>query len=305
MCAAVETSTSPTLRPRRRSVLIIVAVLIAAIAAAVVYYVRSDDDAAPQRVEIRHYVALGDSFSAAPFVPEADLAGGCFRSSNNYPNVIARALVEASFVDVTCSGADTTAMTASSRTQLFLQVPAQLDALTADTDLVTVGIGGNDFELFSTLTEKCPSLRAGDPKGAPCAAALGDTPSTQIPQIVERVDAVLGQIAERSPRARIVLVGYPDVVPDDDTCDELPLADGDYAFVDRINRELNDALREAAARAKVSFIDVWTASQGHDICAKDPWVNGQYTSRNAFAYHPFAVEQEAVAKLILATLDQP
>ena len=38
-------------------------------------------------------------------------------------------------------------------------------------------------------------------------------------------------VRERSPQARILLVGYPQIVPAAGTCAELPLADGDYAFV--------------------------------------------------------------------------
>ena len=38
------------------------------------------------------YVALGDSYTAAPFVPLTDVASGCYRSSNNYPRLLAAAL---------------------------------------------------------------------------------------------------------------------------------------------------------------------------------------------------------------------
>jgi len=46
------------------------------------------------------------------------------------------------------------------------------------------------------------------------------------------------------------------------------------------------------------------ASAGHDICAgRAAWVNGANAQpRGAAAYHPFAVEQQAVADLILDKL---
>lgn len=53
------------------------------------------------------------------------------------------------------------------------------------------------------------------------------------------------------------------------------------------------------------YVDVWTASAGHDICADDPWVNRQLTDQDADAglrYHPLAAEQRAVAGLILDML---
>src|SRR6188472_4098739 len=38
------------------------------------------------------YVALGDSYAAAPLVPVTDVANGCFRSSSNYPSIVAKKL---------------------------------------------------------------------------------------------------------------------------------------------------------------------------------------------------------------------
>ena len=38
------------------------------------------------------YVALGDSFTAAPGIPETDGSDGCLRSSHNYPSLVAEQL---------------------------------------------------------------------------------------------------------------------------------------------------------------------------------------------------------------------
>ncbi|QCC76839.1 hypothetical protein E2C04_05710 [Nocardioides daphniae] len=125
------------------------------------------------------YVALGDSFTAAPFVPDAVEAEGCYRSTSNYPSLVAAALRDAAgnqpgpeLVDVSCSGADTTHMTRPQTTVLQQRVAPQFDALTPETDLVTIGIGGNDFDVFGTLTGRCPQLAVRDPQGSPCRAAL-------------------------------------------------------------------------------------------------------------------------------------
>ena len=45
-------------------------------------------------------------------------------------------------------------------------------AVTADTSLVTLTIGGNDLDLFSTLVRTCTQLRASDPQGSRCARRL-------------------------------------------------------------------------------------------------------------------------------------
>ena len=250
------------------------------------------------------YVALGDSYSAAPLVPVTRTAAGCYRSSRNYPSLVARALTGESLDDRTCSGADTADLTQ----RQLPDIPPQFEALTADTDLVTVGIGGNDSSVYSILTSGCPSLRASDPTGSPCRRAMheygADRLFTAVATTEDRLVDVVAAVRERAPDARIMLVGYPQIAPRQGTCpDLLPLADGDYRYANQVILRLTLAVRHAAARTNVDYIDVWKASQGHDVCSEDSWVNGRTTDpKRALAYHPFAEEQAAVAALILDEL---
>src|SRR3954452_13214611 len=58
------------------------------------------------------YVALGDSYTSGPLIPLQRLDPlGCFRSTSNYPSLLAARLHIRSFTDVSCSGADTTHLT--------------------------------------------------------------------------------------------------------------------------------------------------------------------------------------------------
>lgn len=247
-----------------------------------------------------HYVALGDSYTAAPLVPQLDIAGGCYRSTNNYPTLVAKALDITTFVDRSCSGAQTKDMAQSQ----LPGVAPQFDALTPDVDLVTVSIGGNDFNVFGTLVGYCPTLRASDPTGTPCRDEMRsdgrDRLLADVQQTRERVSAVVAAIRERSPNARIVVVGYPQIAPRQGTCpDRLPLADGDVRYAVQVNKRLTDALRQAAMSNQADYVDVWSASRDHDICSTDPWINGQYTDpTRAQNFHPFANEQVAVAGLV-------
>src|SRR5690606_3391824 len=88
----------------------------------------------PAAVEVvttpQRYVALGDSFTSAPFVPESSTAQGCFRSTGNYPALVGKELPGAEVVDVSCSGADTTHLKGPQTTALGGQVPPQFEALT-------------------------------------------------------------------------------------------------------------------------------------------------------------------------------
>jgi lysophospholipase L1-like esterase len=258
--------------------------------------------------EVREYVALGDSYTAGPFIPRSIPAFGCFRSTHNYPAILATAVEAEKAVDVSCSGADTGDMTAPQHTG-FAVVPPQLAALSPDTDLVTLGIGGNDSDVFGSLVSVCPDLRASDPHGSPCrerfSAGGRDLLLSAAADTQRRVAAVLRKVHRRAPDARVLVVGYPRIAPTDATCPEvLPFADGDYRYADLVERRLNASLRGAARRAGAGYVDTYRASRGHDACAgPDAWVNGQQTVLvRAQSYHPFRPYMRAVADLIVQRL---
>lgn len=252
------------------------------------------------------YVALGDSYTAAPGVPETTDAA-CQRSSSNYPSLVA-AEVDLALVDVSCSGADTLALVGVQETGDG-PVPAQFGALTGDVRLVTMGMGGNDEGLFRDLVTTCLSLASADPTGSPCRDAMstpaGDTAMNRIATIQTRLTSALVGINDRAPDADVVLVGYPQLVPRTGTCESLPLADGDYAYVRELTVALGAATAQAAADADAGYADVLRASEGHHVCAgPDAWVNGiaNDDGRAAAPLHPFAEEQAAVAQLVLDAL---
>ncbi|AKU18698.1 GDSL family lipase [Luteipulveratus mongoliensis] len=262
------------------------------------------------------YVALGDSYSAGPLIPWN--SSWCFRSNNNYPSWLATQLglyyKSGAFTDVTCSSAETTHLTQPQPTptadlNLANQAP-QLDALTLDTDLVTVGLGGNDYSVFGNMVYECPKYRDSDPTGSPCkdhytvngvdtlTAALGNTE--------KNLKRAVKAIRERSPGATIVMVGYPRILPPTGYCpDVVPLADGDYKWGDSLNRRLNLAVSNAAKSIpNVQYVDTYGPGLGHDACAGDAaWVNGQSTNLlAAVSYHPFAAGMKAESSLIYKQL---
>lgn len=280
--------------------------VVALVAAALMAAACSSSDVADAPPDFDRYVALGDSFTAAPLVPTTDVANGCFRSDGNYPSLVAEELDVDRLVDVSCSGADTADLTNPQQTLGAASVPPQLSALKPNTDLVTLGIGGNDFNLFHTLVATCTELRREDPDGSPCAESLearGIDLLADTKQIGTRVEAAVREIQRRAPEATVVLVGYLRLAPATGRCPELPFADGDYAQGERVARALNDALARAARRTGVEFVDMYATSEGHDVCSDDAWVNGRRTIQGeALAYHPLAEGMEAVADELVETL---
>lgn len=256
--------------------------------------------------DARQYVALGDSFTAAPLVPETDPDDPCLRSSNNYPALVAAAVPDLELTDVSCSGAESASLIGVQQIGSDSVLP-QFDALSDDTDLVTVSIGGNDFGFFGSLLADCASSSDVEADGQPCTDAVADGTkkdlTTILPDLEARVGAVLTGVAGRAPNAEVILVGYPRLMPTDGTCDELAIAAGDLDYTRRLDEGLGSAMSGAAAAAGVTYVDAFAASEGHDICSDDPWVNGKDTIPDrALAFHPFAAEQQALADLIVADL---
>jgi hypothetical protein len=156
------------------------------------------------------------------------------------------------------------------------------------------------------LTFGCTGAAPSDPAGAPCRdhnRAQGVDAGAMADKIGDHQRDQLEQVHTKAPHARVLLVGYPQLVPDQGTCPQLPLAAGDYAYVRDQFAHLDDAMRRAASDAGATFVDVYGASHGHDICAgDDAWVNGATATPEAVQYHPFARGLRAVADLVVAAV---
>ncbi len=258
------------------------------------------------------YVALGDSFSAGPLVPAQRLDPlGCLRSTNNYPAFLADYLDVASYVDKTCSGAETADLD-QRRQATILPGPApapQVDVLTDATDLVTVGIGGNDYGLFGSMIEVCGKVAELDPTGAPCRRHFTDengvdTKLRDAAAIEADVVRVLRTVARRAPYAEVYVVGYPRLLPAKGSCRAVGFATGDYAWGNRVQDRLNRSLARAAVRAGARFIDLDGASRGHDACAgAQAWINGRTLDPfRAANFHPFLRGMRGMAQEVYRQL---
>lgn len=247
------------------------------------------------------YVALGDSYTSAPGVGTTTGPAGCLRTDGNYPTLLATAL-GLELTDASCGGAKTQDMTAS-QVVGSETVPPQVESVTEDTDLVTLSIGANNGSVYGNLVVSCARLAVANPTGAPCSDLAQKNPDV-LPEVFDGVAddivATVGAILDRAPHARVVIVGYPQIIPAQGTCALLPLAEGDYAFGRGVLQEFVEAQAEAAEKAGAEYVDVWAASEGHDICAQDPWVAGVRPAKAGTPYHPYADEQAAVADLVEA-----
>jgi len=260
------------------------------------------------------YVALGDSYTSAPLVlNQTGRPIDCGRSDHNYPSLIAAELAPALLVDVSCGSAETKDMFAP-QTGLPLggTNPPQLDALRADATLVTVGIGGNDAGLVS-VGVKCARLGLFDPFGTACrdfyAPGGNDTVQARIEATRPKIDAVLQGIHQRSPNARVAIVGYPNVLPlNGGSCYPLvPLSADDVSYIDSLIRRINAMIAEQAAKNDAEYVDTYTDSIGHDVCKLPPtrWFEGLIPTEPAYPLHPNGKGEASMARSALRVLSQP
>jgi lysophospholipase L1-like esterase len=252
------------------------------------------------------YVAIGDSYTAAYLTGETDPdSGACLRSLANYPRQVAERL-ELELVDASCGGATSRDVLSPQEKEGGTEIPPQIGAVTADTDLVTISVGANDIDLYGIVIGTCVSLAASDPDGSPCtdlAEGAEDKGERNLAAVGDALARIVRTVAAKAPKARVILIGYPQTFPPDEPCADLPIARGDVAFAYDAAREVTETLRSAADTMGIEYVDVWSATDGHDICARKPWIAGSEPERgDAFAYHPFPEEQEVVADLLADAL---
>jgi lysophospholipase L1-like esterase len=234
------------------------------------------------------YVAMGDSAAAAPLVPDQADPAGCLKSTNDYPSVLARRINAASFRDVTCSGARTEDLSSRAQSTRTGPVPPQLDAVEADTELVTVTIGGNDIDLPTNAVD-CRRTSLDVPPCSPDFVVDGvDRISQAIDADAAKWSALVAAIRAKAPGARVVLVGYGTYIRPEGCFPAQPINPVDAAYFQAKVDELDGRLKQVAAENGVEFFDTAPLSVGHDMCAAsaDRYVEGFMPGRPAAPLHP-------------------
>ncbi|MCD0443257.1 SGNH/GDSL hydrolase family protein [Glycomyces sp. A-F 0318] len=215
------------------------------------------------------YVALGDSYSSGTGAGEY-FDRDCLRSNLAYPKLLAAA-TGAELTFAACSGATTADLLAQ-----------QLEPLDAETDLVTVTIGGNDIgwaeavkACITPLTDCTDDIEAAE-----------ERVRTELPGLL---DGAYGAITDRAPAARVYVLGYPRLFNETDDCDALGQVT--VAEQQRMNQAadlLAETVAAAAAAHGLTYVDVREAFAGHAVCDEVPYVHG-LRHPIVESYHPNAL----------------
>ncbi|MET8894206.1 ricin-type beta-trefoil lectin domain protein [Streptomyces albogriseolus] len=242
------------------------------------------------------YVALGSSFAAGPGIPPlqpSDGASACSRSANNYPGLVARE-IGADLTDVSCSGATTAHVLRDPQGTR----PPQIRAVTPDTRLVTITIGGNDVGYLGSINAY--SCQASGSTG--CPTVDRDAIERTFPELPGRIADVVRAVHAVAPQARVHLVTYFTLLPDSGTCAVAPLTDEQAAYERSIAARLAAATVDAAAATGAGLVDLAGASRGHDACSANPWVESYRPAQGRSTYHPNEAGMRAAADLVQAAL---
>ncbi|MGO4299214.1 SGNH/GDSL hydrolase family protein [Leifsonia sp. RAF41] len=308
-----------------------------AIAGSAASAVTSTGATASEQLSGKRYVALGDSYAAGYGLPPyaATPAPGCLQSADSIAHRIA-ATYGLDLSDVSCTGATIANVVSSPQTVAGATVPVQLDAVTNDTTLVTVTIGGNDSRFSSVLSSCVAASPAGpllqDPTAANCAAQYGSQLGGAIQGVVEpALDGMLAAIRQKAPDAAIIVLGYPALAPSDAAVpaagcfssalgtgvpplpqNAFPFTEVDRSYFAGLSAQLDAAQRASAARNGATFVSVLEASDTHSPCtgSPEPYLNG-VTLRSLTpptlaegAMHPNAAGASFLTAQLSAAIDE-
>jgi lysophospholipase L1-like esterase len=250
------------------------------------------------------YVALGSSFAAGPGVTRsADTPPNrCTRSTDNYARQVSRRL-SLVLVDVSCGGATTQHILTG-----WNELPPQIDAITANTRLVTITIGGNDVGYIGGLfASSCANV----PDAALCKGFAARRGTATLPpepddaawrEVEARMDAIIAAIRQRAPDARIVFVDYLTLLPKGKLCGDTPLSKASAKLARAKADRLVAVTARSARRGGATMLRASKLSVRHHACAQSAWVNGfpiDGASAGMVGYHPNLAGMTAIADALL------
>ena len=117
------------------------------------------------------------------------------------------------------------------------------------------------------------------------------------------VDIVHAMQQRAAPNATILLVTYPNAIPEQGTCARIELSEPEAALMRDVAKQLADVTRAAANEAGAILVDIAGLSKNHDACSAEPWVNGAAPERGA-QFHPNLAGARAIAAEIARVLQR-
>ncbi|WP_053614884.1 SGNH/GDSL hydrolase family protein [Nocardiopsis sp. NRRL B-16309] len=266
-----------------------------------------------------NYVALGDSYSsgdgAGDYDPATAEPGGCWRSEHAYSRLIEQEFDFAGALGFyACSSHRATHMLEQIGTP-----ESQIERVTEHTSLVTLGIGGNDLgfiPVLRTCIVRMPLLENGA-----CQAQEGEI-GRRLDAFEEDLAEVLGEIRDRAPDARVLVLGYPRLFPEEPLGMYYTLTVSDQEWLNGIGQGLNERIRDVVYEVdgrvygqrqtgSVEFVNTYSAFNGYEVNADESWLNGIVLGQfgeglrvDRASFHPTAQGQMSIADRVRQQIEE-
>lgn len=243
------------------------------------------------------YVAMGDSFSSgegnSPFVESTDQSNEneCHRSSKAYPFLLAQdTSIDLGLLDfVACSGATTSNVLYGGLGTGDWNEGPQVDALSADTEVVTITIGGNDVG-FKEYVVGCVVGLCGPGTNdyATIMSAISDT------GFLADLEDTYTTILQEAENARVYVLDYPYMVDptgaDSPSCMFYADMSGAVSVQQALNAVISDAVDNVLATSedyagRLVYMPtnyIGSPFEGKHYCTDDP----DGSSFDATTFHP-------------------
>lgn len=243
------------------------------------------------------FVSLGSSYAAGagigklvPGTPQR-----CGRTENNYAHLLA-ARMSLNLIDASCGGATTAHVLGP-----WNELPAQLDAVTSDTMLVTVTIGGNDLNYVRNLMiatcGRVPGMMP--PAGRACPSPTWPS-DPDYSALRQHLRDIAREVRRRAPQAELIFVDYVRILPDVGGCAVLPLDETQMAAAKEAFRRMAETTAEAAKAESATLLSAGELSRGHDACSAEPWSSG-YPGKPT-TWHPTAAGHAGISAALAERL---
>ncbi|WP_433565110.1 SGNH/GDSL hydrolase family protein [Nocardia sp. CA-151230] len=318
------------------------AAAVAVLAAAGSIGTAAADEPAP--AEGKTLVVMGDSFAANPpcdgVLVKCDgnndaASHECLHRDTSWPvqlSALMGVAGTADFENATCTNASIDSGPVTSTGQ---EVPgrdgytlAQLATKAAKngafgprTQVVAIQLGANDeWPRDSTATAGAPAqlacafnIRQGCDTDAVVPGQWPDLDTVTGAAYADRIRKVVDYVKYYAPNAKIELVGYPELAPENSSAWCLDVL-GVFHYVqprggaiNELWNRIDDAERDAAQLLSIDFVDARTPTAGHGLCSTDPWLLGALDPKVnlvGLPFHPSPRGDTAVAAEVYSRIAQ-
>lgn len=238
-------------------------------------------------------VVFGDSFASNPAF-FSNVGDGCHLNPESWPSRL-DARTPKRVDDFACANSSL-----FGGYNIYDQARYARRVIDKNTKAILIQLGFNDFGGGLDFLMSCYT------RG--CAGGDERFPTMTSDAYANRLRAIIDYVRYYSPKAKVAIVGYPELYAADqrDICTKLP---GGVAVTrpgtsahPAFMRKLERVQAAAARKLNVQFVSLAQATQGHGTCAADSWVSGFFHPFDGTATrlqgHPTATGDRVAARTI-------